>query len=107
MLAREQGVDLDAGFRGYFLKATAFDFVGDEDLALVARQFVDRQFQLVDEDPPQVERFGAVVGRREEIFESQEIALLILDRGVAERLRTLLAKQIRDAVAGDLKEPAG
>src|SRR5439155_279859 len=49
-LARQQGVDADTRGIGDLLEALAFDFVRDEDLALLGGQLVERFFQLIEQD---------------------------------------------------------
>src|SRR5882724_1014695 len=46
--AREQCVDVYAGFRSQFLEAAALDFVCDEDFALLGGKFIEGEFQFVE-----------------------------------------------------------
>src|ERR1700710_928054 len=106
-LARQQGIDVDAALGRELLEAAPLELVGDEDVALLAGELVEREGELVEEHVAGVERFGPGVGRGEQILEPQQLAVLVLARGVAERLRLLLAEEVGDAVAGDAEQPAG
>ncbi len=44
--AREQRIHAHAGCGGQVLEAAAFQFVSDEDVALIPGQFIERQLQL-------------------------------------------------------------
>src|SRR6266403_3703263 len=105
--AREQRIHAHAGFGGHFLEAAPLQFVSDEYFTLLAGQFAEGKFQLIQKHVAEVERFRAGIGRWQQIFDPQKFAVFALERCVAEGLRLLLAEKVGDAIARDAKKPAG
>src|ERR1039458_593049 len=106
-LAREQRVDVHAAFCRQLFEAAPLQFVSDEYFTLLVGQLVERGFQLIEKHVADVERFRPGIGRWQQIFDLQQLAVFALDRPVAEGLWRLLAEKIRDAIARDAKKPAG
>ena len=69
--AREQRIHAHAGLGGHLLEAASFQFVRHKHLALLLRQFVDRQLELVEKHVAGVKRLRSGIGRRQQIFEPQ------------------------------------
>ena len=67
--AREQRVHAHAGLGGHLLEAAPFQLVRDEHLALLLRQLVDRQLELIEQHVARVERLRSGIGRRQQIFQ--------------------------------------
>src|ERR1700693_138535 len=105
-LAREQGVDADAAFCRQLFEAAPFQFVSDEYFSLLAGQFAERKFQLIQKRAAEVQRFRPGIGRWQQIFDVQQLAGFVLDRRVAESFRLLLAEKVRDAIAREAKKPS-
>src|SRR5580698_8318864 len=106
-LAREQGVDVDAALLRQLLEAATFEFVGDEDGALLLGQLCEGKIELIEKCVADVERFGSVVGRWKQIFDLQRIALVVSKSSVGEEFRLFLAEQVSDAIARHAEEPRG
>src|SRR5216683_2408385 len=69
MLAREQSVDADSRFRGKLLETDPLDFVRDENVALLFREFVERCFKLFEQDASRIGGLRASVRRWKQFFE--------------------------------------
>src|SRR5215470_19401356 len=54
VLSRQQRVDAQSGFRGDVGEAAAVHFVRQKNLALARRQFVERRFQLVNQNASRI-----------------------------------------------------
>src|ERR1700746_1164711 len=98
-LAGEQRVDAHAAFCRQLFEAAPLQFVSDEYLTLLVGQFVERKFQLIQKQGTDVKRLRPCIGRWQQVFDLQPLAIFVLDRGVAEALRPLLAEKVCDAVA--------
>ena len=79
-LAREQGVDVYAAFCRQLFEAAPLQFVSDEYFTLLVGQFVERKFQLIEKHVADVERFRPGIGRWQQIFDLQQLAVFALDR---------------------------
>src|SRR5260370_33645291 len=106
-LAREQRIHAHARLGGHLLEAAAIQFVSDEYFTLLAGQFAERKFQLIQKHVAEVERFRPGVRRWQKILDPQHLAVFVLDRGAAEGHWLLLAEKVRDAIARNAKKPAG
>ena len=107
--AREQRIHAHAGLGGNLLEAASFQFVRNKYLALLLRQFVDRQLEFVEKHVAGVQRLRSGIGRRQQVFERPQIVGIVVasDSGITEALRLLLAEEIDDAIARHAKQPAG
>src|SRR5437870_12441044 len=77
-----------------------------EYFTLLVGQFVERKFQLIKKLVADVERFRPGIGRWQQIFDVQQLAVFVLERRVAEGLWPLLAEQVRAAIARVSNQPA-
>src|SRR5258708_27943571 len=68
-LAREQGVDVDAGLCRQLFEAAPFHFVGDEDVALFVGELFQRELHFVEQHVADVERLRSGVARWREIVD--------------------------------------
>src|SRR5881275_3665530 len=93
-LAREKRVDVDAGFCRQLFEAPPFEFVSNEYFALLVWQFIKREFQLIEKHVADVERFRPGVGRWQQIFDLQHLAVFVLYASVAEGIWLLLAEKV-------------
>src|SRR6266516_4059911 len=96
--AGEQRIHAHAGLGGDLLEAAAFHLVRHKHLALLLRQLADCQLELIEKDLPGVQRLGAGIGRRQHLFQLQELVALVRDGEIAEALGLLLAEEIDDAI---------
>src|SRR5207245_9321662 len=85
-LAREQRVDVDAAFCRQLFEAAPLQFVSDEYFTLFVGQFVERKFQLIKKLVADVERFRPGIGRWQQLFDMQQLDIVVLDRRLAEEL---------------------
>src|SRR5208282_2707413 len=106
-LAREQGVDADAGFRRELFEASPLEFVSDEHVTLLIGKFAESKFQLIQKYAAEVERFRPGIWRWQQIFDPQKLAGFVLERCAAEGHRLFLAEKVGDAITRDAKKPAG
>src|ERR1035441_1553208 len=106
-LTRQQRVDANACLRRQRLEAAALELMSDKDFALLGRQFVERGIQLIQKHIAQAERFRSYIGRGQKIFDLQQLAVFVLERGVGKTYRLLLAEEVCDAIARYAKKPAG
>src|SRR5712692_10205730 len=104
---REQRIHVYPALGSHLLKAAPLQFVSDEYFTLLVGQFVERKFQFIKKHVAEVERFRPGIGRWQQIFDLQHLAIFVHDRCVAERLWLFLAEKVRDAIARDAKKPAG
>ncbi len=105
VLAREQRVHAQAGFRRDLLEAVAHYFVGDEYFALLFRQLIQSLVQFFQQHTPRVQRFRPGIGRRKPVFQAERLAFLRDWRRLASQcLPLLLAEQVGDAIAGDAEK---
>src|SRR6185369_3561801 len=115
-LARQQRVDVNTALGRQLLEAAPLQFVSDEYFTRPIRligQFVERRFQLIEKHAANVERFRPGIRRRQQVFDPRSVDIFVAKVSkitggcVAEVLRLLLAKKVRDAISRDPKEPAG
>lgn len=104
---REQRVDVHAGLICNLLEAASLQFVSNKHGALFFRQFVDRQFELIEKQVAGVQRLRSGIVRGQQIFEHQAVAVLICGSRIAEVFRFLLAEEIGDSIARHAKQPTG
>src|ERR1035441_54160 len=102
-LAREQCVDAYSGIRGDLLETASVHFMPDKHRALLFGQLFERGLQFVQQDAAGVDSFRAVIGRRQQIFESHAFVGAL--RHFAEELRLFLAEAVDDAVACHAIQP--
>src|SRR5215472_420867 len=104
--AREQSIHSHSSFSSEFLKASSLELVRDENIPLLLRQLEKRPPQFLEQPLANVFRLRSSIARRKQIFELQFFAPPICHGDIAKVLRLFLAKQVRDAIARHLKQPA-
>src|ERR1700685_1459734 len=102
--AREQRIDAHAAFGRHLLEAAPLEFMREKHLALLGGQLAERKLEFFEKHAAGVEGVGPGVGRRQQVFQSQQL-FLVAGRGCASKaLWLLLAEEISDAVARDAEE---
>src|SRR5579859_4585478 len=96
--AREQRIHAHTSPGGNLLEAPAFQLVGNKHLALLLRQFVDRQLEFIEKYAADIKCLWSSIWRRQQVFELRRFVVLVRDCGIAETLRPLLAEKISDAI---------
>ena len=76
-LAREQCVNVDAAHRRQLIEAAPLQFVRDKDRALLGGQFIERGFQFFQQPVAQVESLRSGIGRWQQIFDPQQLAVFV------------------------------
>ena len=77
--AGEQRIHAHAGFGGDLLEAAPFELVRNKHLALLLRQFVDRQLEFIEQHVAGVERIRSGIGRRQQVFQrSSSLVVFVL-----------------------------
>src|SRR5205807_972632 len=84
-----------------------FQLVRNKHLALLLWQFVDRQLEFVEKQVADINQLRSGIGRRQQVFQGQQLIVLVPDGGIAEALRPLFAEEIENAIARYAKQPAG
>src|SRR5438132_14171917 len=102
--AREQRIHAHSGFSRHLLEALSIQFVRDEYFAVLVRQFVERQFQFVEKQTADVDRFRPGIRRWQQILDLEQLAFFALGQCVGKILRLVLAEKIRDAIARHAKK---
>src|SRR5579864_4651462 len=104
--ACEQCVHVYAALGGQLFETAALELMRLEYFALFVREFVERSFQFIEQETPDVSRFRPSVRGGKQVCEIGEFAFFVDCGKVAEVLRFLLAEQVRDPIASDAKQPS-